>query len=51
LASNKGYSRSGEKLLVAASDEVITHEARIIAREGERWMSARAECNFSQNFT
>jgi len=50
-ASNKALLARRGSLLAKRVMKLITREARINTREGERWITARAECSFSQNLT
>jgi len=45
------YSRGEGSLLAKRAMKAVSREARIITREGERWITTRAEYSFSQNFT
>jgi len=42
---------AGKSCSLRRATKFITREARIIAREGERWITTPTEFSFSQNFT
>jgi len=49
--ATKCHSRGGEKYSLWRAMKLTTRKARIIAREGERWISARAERRNSSKLT